>query len=133
MGGDMKKSIRIVIADDSPTMRKNMCKKLLELFSDIDFTFTEVEDGKKAFECLEEGNTDLLITDRNMPEMCGIELIQKVRADSRYKKMRIVMFSTEGTKSEIIDAAKTGLNGYIVKPYSDNEVIKTFKPLFDRM
>lgn len=129
----MKKSIRIVIADDSPTMRKNMCKKLRELFDEIDFSFVEVEDGKKAFAKVKEGDVDLLITDWNMPEMDGIELIHKIRADKHYKKLRIVMFSTEGAKMDIKDAAKTGINGYIVKPYSNKEVIKTFKPLFERM
>jgi len=61
---------------------------------------------------------DMLITDWNMPEMNGLELVKKVRADERFKDTPIIMVTTEGGKAEVITALKAGVNNYIVKPFT---------------
>jgi two-component system chemotaxis response regulator CheY len=61
---------------------------------------------------------DMLITDWNMPEMNGLELVKKVRADDRFKDTPIIMVTTEGGKTEVITALKAGVNNYIVKPFT---------------
>jgi len=67
-----------------------------------------------------ENNTDIdmLITDWNMPEMNGLELVKKVRADERFADLPIIMVTTEGGKAEVITALKAGVNNYIVKPFT---------------
>jgi two-component system chemotaxis response regulator CheY len=60
----------------------------------------------------------VLITDWNMPEMNGLELVKKVRAESKYENMPIIMVTTEGGKAEVITALKAGVNNYIVKPFT---------------
>lgn len=60
----------------------------------------------------------MLITDWNMPEMNGLELVRKVRADSRFTDLPIIMVTTEGGKAEVITALKAGVNNYIVKPFT---------------
>lgn len=61
---------------------------------------------------------EMLITDWNMPEMNGLELVKKVRADERFKDLPIIMVTTEGGKAEVITALKAGVNNYIVKPFT---------------
>jgi len=61
---------------------------------------------------------EMLITDWNMPEMNGLELVKKVRADARFADMPIIMVTTEGGKAEVITALKAGVNNYIVKPFT---------------
>ena len=60
----------------------------------------------------------VLITDWNMPEMNGLDLVKKVRADDRYKEIPIIMVTTDGGKAEVITALKAGVNNYIVKPFT---------------
>jgi two-component system chemotaxis response regulator CheY len=79
----------------------------------------EGEDGIQGWTVLNE-NTDIsmLITDWNMPEMNGLELVKKVRADARFNDLPIIMVTTEGGKAEVITALKAGVNNYIVKPFT---------------
>jgi two-component system chemotaxis response regulator CheY len=108
--------LKILVVDDSSTMRriiKNTLNRLgyTELF--------DAEDGAKAWDVLSANpEIDVLITDWNMPEMNGLELVQKVRAEERYIDMPIIMVTTEGGKTEVITALKAGVNNYIVKPFT---------------
>ena len=79
----------------------------------------EGEDGVQGWNVLNE-NADMgmLITDWNMPEMNGLELVKKVRADARFADLPIIMVTTEGGKTEVITALKAGVNNYIVKPFT---------------
>ena len=79
----------------------------------------EGEDGLQGWGVL-DANADIgmLITDWNMPEMNGLELVKKVRADSRFADLPIIMVTTEGGKAEVITALKAGVNNYIVKPFT---------------
>ncbi len=79
----------------------------------------EGEDGLQGWETLNNHpDTKMLITDWNMPEMNGLELVRKVRADSRFEDLPIIMITTEGGKTEVITALKAGVNNYIVKPFT---------------
>jgi len=107
--------LKILVVDDSSTMRriiKNTLNRLgyTELF--------EAEHGAEAWEILQQNDLDVLITDWNMPEMNGLELVKKVRGEERYLDMPIIMVTTEGGKAEVITALKAGVNNYIVKPFT---------------
>ena len=79
----------------------------------------EGEDGVQGWNVLNENpDTGMLITDWNMPEMNGLELVKKVRADERFTDLPIIMVTTEGGKAEVITALKAGVNNYIVKPFT---------------
>jgi len=79
----------------------------------------EAEHGVQAWELLSQNDDiDVLITDWNMPEMNGLELVKKVRAEEKYADMPIIMVTTEGGKAEVIVALKAGVNNYIVKPFT---------------
>ena len=108
--------MKLVVVDDSSTMRRIIKNTLARLgYKDI----LEGEDGVQGWAVV-DSNPDLgmLITDWNMPEMNGLELVKKVRADARFVDLPIIMVTTEGGKAEVITALKAGVNNYIVKPFT---------------
>ena len=107
--------MKTLVLDDSGTMRRIIVNTLKRIgITDI----VEAENGKEGLEKYEQSKPDLILTDWNMPEMNGLELVKKVRADSRFTELPIIMVTTEGGKSEVIVALKAGVNNYIVKPFT---------------
>ena len=108
--------MKILVVDDSSTMRRIIKNTLGRLnYKDI----LEAEHGVEAWAIMEE-NKDLgmLITDWNMPEMNGLELVKKVRGSGDFNDLPIIMVTTEGGKTEVMTALKAGVNNYIVKPFT---------------
>ncbi|MCZ6474287.1 MAG: response regulator [SAR324 cluster bacterium] len=110
------KSIRVLCVEDNPNLRKvliNIIKKIG--YSDI----VEAEDGVQAWERIEEGGVGLVLTDWSMPRMDGMELLQKIRGgQGAIANLPILMITAADTKSHIMDAAKAGVDAYIIKPFS---------------
>ena len=108
--------MKLLVVDDSSTMRRIIKNTLARLgHKDV----IEGADGVEGWSALDQNpDIDMLITDWNMPEMNGLELVKKVRADSRFKDLPIIMVTTEGGKAEVITALKAGVNNYIVKPFT---------------
>lgn len=108
--------MKLLVVDDSSTMRRIIKNTLARLgYKDI----LEGADGVEGWEALNSNpDIEMLITDWNMPEMNGLELVKKVRADQRFIDMPIIMVTTEGGKAEVITALKAGVNNYIVKPFT---------------
>jgi len=109
-------TLKLLVVDDSSTMRRIIKNTLQRLgFNDV----LEAEHGVEAWQVMERTpDINVLITDWNMPEMNGLDLVRKVRADKRYDGMPIIMVTTEGGKTEVITALKAGVNNYIVKPFT---------------
>ncbi len=108
--------MKLLVVDDSSTMRRIIKNTLQRLgYEDI----LEAEHGVEAWQIMDttEG-IQVLITDWNMPEMNGLELVKKVRADERYTSIPIIMVTTEGGKAEVLTALKGGVNNYIGKPFT---------------
>jgi len=108
--------MKILVVDDSSTMRRIIVNTLARLgYKDV----IQAADGVEAWEALQK-NDDIgvVITDWNMPNMNGLELVKKIRAQEKYKLMPIIMVTTEGGKKEVIIALKAGVNNYIVKPFT---------------
>jgi len=108
--------LKLLVVDDSSTMRRIIKNTLSRLgYEDV----LEGEDGVQGWTVLNDNpDMGMLITDWNMPEMNGLELVKKVRADSRFVDLPIIMVTTEGGKAEVITALKAGVNNYIVKPFT---------------
>ena len=109
--------MKILIVDDSSTMRRIIGNVVMQLGFTRD-NFEEAEDGVKAWKLLSEAHYDVILTDWNMPNMNGLELVKKVRSEGTHQKTPIIMITTEGGKSEVITALKAGVNNYIVKPFN---------------
>ncbi|MGM0592955.1 MAG: chemotaxis response regulator CheY [Pseudomonadota bacterium] len=126
----MDKNIKILVVDDFSTMRR-IIKNLLR---DLGFNNTdEADDGTTALPKLQGGNFDLLITDWNMPGMQGIDLLKAVRADPKLANMPVMMVTAEQKKDQIIEAAKAGVNGYIVKPFTAATLKEKMEKIFERV
>nr|WP_044617514.1 chemotaxis response regulator CheY [Gynuella sunshinyii] len=126
----MDKNMKILVVDDFSTMRR-IVKNLLR---DLGFTNThEADDGNTAWPMLQSGDFDFLVTDWNMPGMTGIELLQKVRADDRLKKLPVLMVTAEAKRDQIVAAAQAGVNGYVVKPFTAAALKEKIEKIFDRV
>ncbi len=107
--------MKVLIVDDSSTMRRiigNVVQQLGVSKEDFD----EAEDGVVALKLFNENTYDVVLTDWNMPNMNGLQLVQNIRGIN--KAVPIIMITTEGGKGEVITALKAGVNNYIVKPFS---------------
>lgn len=126
----MDKNMKILIVDDFSTMRR-IIKNLLR---ELGFNNTEeADDGLTALPMLKSTSFDLLVTDWNMPGMQGIDLLKEVRADEKLSLMPVLMVTAEQKKEQIIEAAKAGVNGYIVKPFTAATLEEKLNKIFERM
>ncbi len=112
--------MKVLFVDDSPTMRRIIQNSLNKIGYD---DLIAAENGEDALEKLEEIEVDMIITDWNMPEMNGEQLVIKLRENPIYKDKPILMVTTRGMKEDVITAVKIGVNGYVVKPFTP-EVLK---------
>ena len=105
--------MKVLIAEDSNTMRGIVREMMRRLgYDDV----VEGADGQEAWERLNEQPFDLLLTDWNMPQMSGLELLQKVRGTSDMASLPVVMLTTRNNKEDIFSAVKVGINNYVTKP-----------------
>jgi len=126
----MNKNIKILIVDDFSTMRR-IVKNLL---NDLGFTNThEADDGRTAWPLIQAGGFDFVVTDWNMPGMTGIELLKTIRADPRFASLPVLMVTAEAQRDQIIEAAKAGVNGYIIKPFTAVTLKEKLDKIFARV
>lgn len=104
--------MKFLVVDDSSTMRRIISNTLKKIgYSDI----VEAEDGKDALSKLGENAINLVITDWNMPNMDGLQLVKEIRAGAN-ASVPILMVTTNAAKEDVIEALKAGVNNYVVKP-----------------
>ncbi|MEM8625054.1 MAG: response regulator [Pseudomonadota bacterium] len=108
----------ILTVDDSRSIRAALRETLEELGFDV----LEAEDGVHGFEVLSANEVDLLITDLNMPNMNGLDLIRKVRAEPRYEGLPVVMLTTENQPDKMKEGREAGASGWIVKPFNELQI-----------
>ncbi len=106
---------RFLIVDDFSTMRRIVRNLLKESgYADAD----EAEDGVAALAKLRNGRFDFVVTDINMPNMNGFELLAAIKGDEKLKHLPVLMVTAEARKEDIVTAAQGGAAGYIVKPFT---------------
>ena len=111
--------MRVLIIDDSRAMRTILSHMLRQLGFDV----SEATNGREALARLDElDRVDLALVDWNMPEMNGIEFVRKVRAESRYNDMRLMMVTTETEIEQVATALQAGANEYVMKPFTKEVV-----------
>ena len=126
----MDKNMKILVVDDFSTMRR-IVKNLLK---DLGFTNTvEADDGKTALPKLQAGGIDFLITDWNMPGMTGIDLLKAVRSDAELANIPVLMVTAEAKREQIVRAAKAGVNGYVIKPFTAATLKEKIEKIFERI
>jgi len=111
-----KPDMKFLIVDDFPTMRR-IIKTLLK--QNGYSNFVEAEDGEKAYRVLQsQPDIEFIVSDWNMPNMTGLEFLKTVRADPKFKSLPFLMVTAEAEKENIIEAVKSGVSNYIVKPFT---------------
>jgi two-component system chemotaxis response regulator CheY len=114
---------KILAVDDSKTMREMVSFTL----KGAGYEVVEAEDGKDALGVLEKGKVDAVITDLNMPNMNGFELIRALRGNPIYKFAPILMLTTEGDATKKEEGKAAGATGWIVKPFNPEKLIEVVK------
>jgi two-component system chemotaxis response regulator CheY len=122
--------MKFLVVDDFSTMRRIVRNLLKELgFTNVD----EAEDGVIALQKLKSSEFDFVVTDWNMPNMTGIELLRAIRADADLKGLPVLMITAEAKKENIIEAAQAGASGYIVKPFTAGTLGEKLTKIFEKM
>jgi two-component system chemotaxis response regulator CheY len=122
--------LKFLVVDDFSTMRRivrNLLKELGYVNAD------EAEDGAIALQRLKSGGFDFVVTDWNMPNMDGLQLLQAVRADPALKHLPVLMITAEAKRENIIAAAQAGASGYIVKPFTAATLGEKLVKIFEKM
>jgi len=123
----MDLNMKILVVDDFATMRR-IIKNVLK---QIGFTnVSEADDGTTGLDMMKKEEFDLILCDWNMPQMTGLELLKIVKADDKLKGIPFVMVTAEAQKENILDAVKSGVNNYIVKPFTAETVKEKLKIIF---
>ena len=113
-------NMRVLVVDDFSTMRRIIKNILRQLgFNNV----VEADDGTTAWDTLNKDKIDFVISDWNMPQMTGIELLRKVRGSEEFADMPFLMVTAEAQQENIIEAVQAKVSNYIVKPFTA-EVMK---------
>jgi two-component system chemotaxis response regulator CheY len=119
-------NMRVLIVDDFSTMRRIIKNILRQLgFTNI----VEADDGTTAWDVLNKDKIDFIISDWNMPQMTGIDLLRKVRGSDEFADMPFLMVTAEAQQENIIEAAQAKVSNYIVKPFT----AETLKQKIDKI
>lgn len=124
------KNLKFLIVDDFSTMRRIVRNSLKELgYTNVD----EAEDGVAALTKLSSSHFDFVVSDWNMPNMTGIELLKAIRADANLKSLPVLMVTAEAKKENIDEAAESGANGYVLKPFTTATLEQKLNEIFEKL
>ncbi len=125
-----KSDLKFLVVDDFSTMRRIVRNLLKEVgITNVD----EAEDGVIALQKLRAGGFDFVVSDWNMPNMTGIQLLREIRADAVLKHLPVLMVTAEAKKENIVEAAQAGASGYVVKPFTAATLDEKLQKIFQQM
>lgn len=122
-------AVKLLIVEDSPTIRSLMISAL-EPMGDIEFV--ETASGFEALKILPRENFDLIITDINMPDINGLELVSFIKKNENYKDIPLAIISTEGSAQDVKRGLALGADEYIVKPFKPDDLERCIRKLLHR-
>jgi len=113
----MNPDLTYLVVDDFSTMRRIVSGLLRQCGAS---RILEAEDGVQALRIIESKPVDFVISDWNMPNMTGLDLLKTLRAHPKFSRMPVLLITAEGKKENIVEAAQAGADGYIVKPFTQD-------------
>ncbi len=123
-------SMKVLVVDDFATMRKIIRNVLKQIgFEDI----VEAEDGFAALQVLKNEKVGLVVTDWNMPNMNGLELLRAIRQAPNCAKLPVLMVTAEGLKENVLEAVKAGVSNYVVKPFTAEVLQEKIENIFQKL
>lgn len=127
MKPEINMNMKVLVVDDFATMRK-IVRNILK---QIGFTnIVEADDGANALSIIKEDKIDFVVTDWNMPNMTGLELLKNIRAQENAKNLPVLMVTAEGLAENVVDAVKAGVDNYIVKPFTAETIQAKIEQIF---
>ncbi|MDR1310339.1 MAG: chemotaxis response regulator CheY [Burkholderiaceae bacterium] len=128
MAADPK--MKFLVVDDFSTMRRIVRNLLKELgYTNVD----EAEDGAQGLAKLRADKYDFVVSDWNMPNMDGLDMLRAIRSDTSLSHLPVLMVTAEAKKENIIEAAKAGASGYVVKPFTAATLDEKLSKIFEKM
>ena len=121
------KKLKVLIVDDSKSIRMMLSDVVSAKFPSDDVI--AVDDGQVAWGRIVQEQFDLIISDWNMPNMNGDELLKNIRGDERFEKVPFLMMTTRSDKESVVTAIKHGVTEYMVKPFDDDMVVQKIEKL----
>ena len=119
----------VLIVDHSPGIRKILQRVLRQTEIPIGNVY-EAGDGAEAIEALKKHTIGLILSDIDMPNMDGLELLTKVRAEQAWQNLPIVMVSNEGAHAKVLEAVERGASGYVRKPFTAEQIKEKLAAFF---
>lgn len=120
---------KVLVVDDFSTMRKIIRNVLKQIgFDEV----LEADDGTTALAIIRTEQVGLVVTDWNMPQMDGMELLKKIRGHKATQNIPVLMVTAEGMKENIIAAVKAGVDNYIVKPFTSETLQEKIEQIFKK-
>ena len=123
--------LRTLIVDDSSVMRKIVARALQQGGVSI-AEILEAGNGSEALDILRDRKVDLVLSDINMPVMDGLEFVRQLQSVENAKGVPVVMITTEGSESHVMQAISCGARGYIRKPFTPDQMKKHVLPLLQK-
>jgi two-component system chemotaxis response regulator CheY len=117
---------RVLVVEDSATMR-GFVTAALE--SGGPFSVTQAESGFQALKVLPRAHYDLIITDINMPDINGLELVRFIRDSEQHKQTPLIIISTDGREADRDRGMRLGANAYLTKPFQPEQLLETVRSL----
>jgi two-component system chemotaxis response regulator CheY len=113
--------VNVLIVDDSAAIRKILQRVLGQ--ANVPITqVLEAGDGVEALKMLKDNKVGLILSDINMPNMDGLQLLSEIRAVDEWKSVPVVMITTEGSQSKVLEAVQLGASGYVRKPFTPDQI-----------
>lgn len=126
----MDPGLKVLVVDDFATMRKIVRNILKQIgFEDI----YEAEDGNAALRVLKSEKVGLVVTDWNMPNMSGLDLLREIRQNPQTSNLPVLMVTAEGLKENVMEAVKAGVNNYVVKPFTAEVLQEKIETIFKKL
>ncbi len=114
-------SFNVLVVDDSPPMRQ-VIKKVIQISGFDVGELLEAGNGKEALEVLSSNWVDVILSDLYMPEMDGIEMLRRLSEEDLWKRIPVIMVTTEGREQVIEEAKRLGAKGYVKKPFNPEQI-----------
>ncbi len=114
-------SLNVLIVDDSSAIRKILQRVLRQVEAPISEIF-EAADGVEALAVLESQKVSFVLSDINMPNMDGLQLLSEIKNRAEFKSLPVVMITTEGAQNKVLEAVNLGAAGYVRKPFTPEQI-----------
>jgi len=113
--------LNVLIVDDSAAIRKILVRVLAQTDLPIKQVH-EANDGQEAMKIVENNDVSLILSDINMPNVDGLELLTQLRNTPKWKQLSVVMITTEGSQAKVLEAVQLGAKGYVRKPFTAEQI-----------